>query len=253
MQDSLGDRFKNLYENPFRFSLPGRMPIVLRVDGKSFSSYTKSLQKPFDDKFIDAMDLVAIYLMQEIQGAQIAYTQSDEISILLNNYSKLETQPYLKNNIQKITSVVAGFASAKMTEVSSSIFNKTKLACFDCRVFVLPENEVNNYFLWRQLDASRNSVSMLAQSLFSHKELKGKNSKEMQEMIFQKSKTNWNDIQTRYKRGRCIKKATKEHLVENRKTGEEIKVIRNIFVVDNEIPRFNSDTNYIEQYLKREE
>lgn len=267
MHDSLGDRMKNNYENTFRHSLPERMPVIIRLDGKAFHSYTKKLKRPFDLDFINAMNNIAIAACKEVQGAQIAYIQSDEISILLHNYKKLQSQSWLNNNIQKMASVSAGLASAEMTKESLKIFKEIRPAIFDSRVFVLPEAEVNNYFLWRQNDASRNSIQMIAQSMYSQKQLHRKGCNEMQEMIFQNG-INWNNYPVNLKRGRCVKKQLITTSVETEliKTydafngcapiitqGAKKEQFRTEWVVDNDIPVFSADTNYIEQYLKTEE
>lgn len=237
-KDSLGDRIKS-YEMAFRLYLTKRLPLIIRLDGAHFHTYTKLLTKPLDPNFISAMDQVAIKLCQEIDGAVLAYVQSDEISILVHNYKTLHTQAWFDNQIQKICSVSASIAASKMTALSPSIFGEVKEASFDCRCFILPEAEVCNYFLWRQQDASRNSVQMLARSLASHKECENKNNSELQELIFQRGQ-NWNNWPTSYRRGRCA--IQKEKQVEN--------VIRHVWEIDNEIPIFSQDRSYIEQHLK---
>jgi tRNA(His) 5'-end guanylyltransferase len=243
--DSLGDRMKSFYEDAFRAKLPGRMPVILRVDGKAFHSYTRGCERPFDDKLIAAMNTVALTLCQEIQGAKIAYVQSDEISILIHNYTKLDTSAWFNNNIQKMVSVAAGIASGVMTEESQSIFPEMKRAVFDARVFVLPEAEVCNYFLWRQQDCSRNSVQMVARSLYSHKDCENKNNSELQEMILQKGQ-NWDKIATHYKRGRCWVKT-------HARWPEEPGLGHLNWNLDQEIPIFSQDRTYIEQHLAREQ
>jgi tRNA(His) 5'-end guanylyltransferase len=245
--DSLGDRMKN-YENSFRQKLPTRLPVIIRVDGCHFHTYTKGLQKPVDQSLVDVMNETAIYLCRNIQGAQIAYVQSDEISVLINNYKSLDTQAWFENNLQKMVSVSAGMASAVFTSLSHRIFGAGKLATFDSRAFVIPKEDVNNYLLWRQQDATRNSVQMLARSLYSHAQCTDKNNSELQEMIFQKG-INWNDCPTSQKRGRCIIKATVDKLGYNTKTGEAIKARRSEWIVDNEIPIFSQDHNYINKLL----
>src|SRR3954468_24438904 len=109
LKDSLGDRMK-IFENAFRHSLPIRMPVIIRVDGCHFHTYTKDCIKPFDDKLIHAMNAVAKYLCENIQGTQLAYVQSDEISLLVHNYKCINTSAWFDNNIQKMVSVSAGMA-----------------------------------------------------------------------------------------------------------------------------------------------
>lgn len=230
------------YESVWRTSLPERMPIILRCDGKSFHTYTRGCNRPFDQNLDQVMNLTAIELCKMISGAQIAYVQSDEISILIHTYKTINTQAWFDNQVQKMCSVSAALASTTFTMNSGLIWNGTmKPALFDSRVFIVPESEVNNVFLWRQKDATRNSISMLAQSLYSQKELNGKNSKEQQELCWQKGH-NWNDLPTSQKRGRCI---VKEQYEINGTS-------RHRWTVDSEIPIFSDDKNYITKYLATE-
>lgn len=208
MNDSLGDRMK-LYERASKSTLPPRMPVILRVDGRAFSKYTTGCKKPFDSNLMNLMDSTAIKLCEEIQGAQLAYVQSDEISILLNNYKRFNSQSWFDNGIQKMTSVSAAIAAAHFTANSDSIWNgDIKPANFDSRAFILPEKEVRNYFLWRQQDTIRNSVQMLARSLFSHKECNNKNCDELKEMCFLQKEADWNYLPNHMKFGRLILKTS---------------------------------------------
>lgn len=245
-KDSLGDRLKQ-YETASKTYLTRRLPVILRVDGKSFHSYVKGCKKPFDQGLYDVMNLTAIELCKQIQGAQIGYCQSDEISILINNYKELNTSAWFDNNLQKMVSISAAIASTTFTSNSWRIwapenasnkqeFNKTAL--FDSRAFVLPKEEVNNAFLWRQIDNTRNSVQMLSRSLYSHKELNNKNTIQLKEMCLQKGKS-WEDLPIHQQRGRCIVKETYT------KDG----VVRTRWVVDENIPIFSKDTHYINKYI----
>lgn len=258
-KDSLGDRMKS-YEDSYRLSLPNRMPVVIRIDGKAFHTYTKGLAQPVDQNLYDVMNETAKHLCKNIQGCQIAYVQSDEISLLLNNYKDIDTQPWFENTLQKMVSVSAGLASSIFTLRSGPIFGGVpKLAVFDSRAFILPKEEVNNYFLWRQQDATRNSVQMLARSLYSHKECNNKNNSQLQEICFQKG-VNWNNCPTSQKRGRCIVKresvTIRDPMIILRKDGTmgpppnfKYETVRKFWDVDNEIPIFSDDKNYIEKYV----
>lgn len=261
-KDSLGNRIKK-YEDAYRHVLPIRLPIIMRFDGRTFHSYTKDCKKPVDQGLVDCMNETAKYLCENIQGCQIGYIQSDEISLLINNYKTLDTQPWFENNIQKMVSISAAMASVIFTKNSYKIWgehlyaegqeNETrepiiKPAFFDARIFVLPKEEVNNALLWRQQDCTRNSVQMLARSLFSHKQCNNKNNSELQQMIFEKG-INWNDCPTFQKRGRCIIKQKVIKTGFNFKTLESSFVERSEWTIDNEIPIFSQDKNYIEQYL----
>lgn len=205
MRDDLGNRMKDFYESRTRYKLPRRTYTIIRIDGKAFHTYTRGLVRPFDEKLTQDMNEVAKFLCEEIQGAKFAYVQSDEISILLTDFDKLNTDAWFDGNIQKMVSVSASIATAKFNELRPS-----KMAFFDSRVFTMPNYmEVANYFVWRQQDAVRNSIQSVAQSLYSDKELLKKSTSEMQDMCFDKG-LNWNDLNPMYKRGRLIEKDTIE-------------------------------------------
>lgn len=227
--DSLGDRMKQ-FEFASRTKLPIRMPIILRSDGKSFHNYTKGCKRPYDEALMEAMDQVALKMCSSIQGAQLGYVQSDEISIFIHSYKKFNSAGWFDHQVQKMVSVSASIAAGVMTEESIKVFGKVKRAEFDSRVFVVPEREVANALIWRQQDWSRNSIQMLARSHFSNKELFRKDQSDIHEMLHNIG-INWNDLSTRLKRGRCIRK------------------IDNKWEIDNNIPIFSQDRNYIEQYL----
>lgn len=193
--DSLGDRMKR-YERAHDIALPQRMPVILRVDGRAFHSWTRRMTRPFDEVLIGWMNEVAIDLCKETDGAQLAFVQSDEVSVLVHNYKRHASMPWLQNRLQKLCSIAGSIASARLTLLSR------RIAQFDARAFVLPESEVANYFLWRQQDATRNSLQMLTRSLYSHAEVDGKDQAAMQEMCWQKGH-NWNDLDPALKRGRC--------------------------------------------------
>jgi tRNA(His) guanylyltransferase len=199
MKDALGDRMKDQYESRYKIKLPRRTYTIVRLDGKAFHTFTKGMKKPFDEKLSKTMRVTTAALCAEIQGCQIGYTQSDEISLLLTDFKNDQTTAFFDGNIQKIASVSASIATAIFNDELDGYVDR--LAYFDSRVFVIPDpTEVENYFIWRQQDCVRNSISMLAQSLYSHKELHGVNTNEMQELCFQKGH-NWNDVEDGYKRG----------------------------------------------------
>lgn len=247
MPDNLGDRMKG-YENVFRFSIPRRMPVIIRVDGKAFHTYTKGL-KPFSEKLQEVMNWTAQTLLEHVQNAQFAYVQSDEISIFVHNYQNLNTEPWFGNNVQKIVSVSASIASVAFTQESGYLWNPgdysadnwlfVKPAYFDSRVWVLPEHEVTNYFIWRQQDWTRNSLQMYARTFFSHKELENKNSSDIHDMLHSIDK-NWDELPTHLKRGRVLER-------------KEVLSGRHIWQVNNHIPIFTQDRNYVEKYLVTEE
>ncbi len=259
MKDTLGDRMKS-YEDVFRTHLSNHLPVIIRLDGKSFHSYTKGCDKPFDFNIERLMNETTLALCEQVQSIQVAYTQSDEISLLLHSYKNQDSQAWFGNNIQKMVSVAASIATAAFNKAVhcfeiDKLINKGP-ALFDARCFILPECEVVNYFIWRQQDATRNSIQMLAQSLYSQKELHGKKSNQLQEMTFQKGH-NWNELSTQRKRGRCAVKQQQIFGVDNGgvwyNKREDAVVVRNKWAIDNEIPIFTQDRNYIHKYLLVEE
>lgn len=226
MIDALGDRMKAFYEDRTRICLPRKTYTIIRIDGKAFHTYTRGLERPFDKGLIEDMNSTAAYLCNNIQGAKFAYVQSDEISILITDFDDIMTDMWFDGNLQKMASVSASLATSefnklrlnrilKTVDLSTDelIFDKIpnfKSAQFDARVFQIPQPvEVENYFIWRQQDATKNSISCVAQSLYSHKELEGKNGDQKQEMIFQKG-VNWNDYSSREKRGGFIERVEYE-------------------------------------------
>lgn len=221
MKDQIGDRMKEFYEDRTRYTLMRRTYTIIRIDGKAFHTYTRGLQKPFDDRLMEDMDATAAYICQNIQGAKFAFVQSDEISVLITDFDEINTGAWFEGNLQKMCSVSASMATAKFNQLRPA-----KIALFDSRVFQMPNKaEVENYFIWRQQDTTRNSISSVAQSLYSHKELNGKGNDEKQELIFQKG-INWNDYAPKYKRGRLIEKVAfeKNGAIRNKWTSVEVPV-----------------------------
>jgi tRNA(His) 5'-end guanylyltransferase len=209
--DSLGDRMKDNYETRSRTYLTRRTPVILRLDGKAFHTFTRGCNKPFDDHLHDAMTYAARALLNNIQGAKVAYTQSDEISILITDYENFETEAWYNYNIQKMCSVAAAIASVAFTMRFAALrfgecpsLNDVVPAHFDCRAFNLPKEEVNNYFLWRQQDWWRNSVQMAAQSVFSHKELQGVNCNSLKEMLFSEKGIDWDKYPDCWRNGTTL-------------------------------------------------
>ena len=247
MQDALGDRMKANYEDRTRISLPRRSYTLIRIDGKAFHTYTRGMIRPFDDGLIDDMDATAAYLCKNIMGAKFAFVQSDEISILLTDFEDIGTQSWFDSNLQKMCSVSAAQATRAFNEarLKRNGMDTMKWAEFDSRVFQIPQKaEVENYFIWRQQDTTRNSISSVAQSLYSSKELHGKNTDEQQELIFQKG-INWNDYAPKYKRGRMIVKETYEKAPEDDK-GQTAMRTRWVSI---EVPIFTQDRNFLAERI----
>lgn len=145
----IGKRMKENYEEAYKISLPKRLPLVIRVDGKCFHTITRGLPKPWCTNLCDVIDEVMVELCKKIEGTQMAYAQSDEISLLVHNYKTLQSEAWFGNELQKIVSVSAGIASSEFTLRSHRIWDTSKAVVFDSRAWVMPESEVCNYFLWR--------------------------------------------------------------------------------------------------------
>jgi len=188
LKDTLGDRMKLIYENPCRFYLKRmirttrRTPVVIRVNGIAFRTFTRNFPKPFSAKFMDAMIFAALHVAREAAGFKLGYVQSDEASFLLTDYDRSETQPWFGYNKSKLESVSASIMTAAFNRAMRLVGVKD-LATFDARAFGIPESEIANYFLWRATNWSRNSVLMYAQAYFSHRELQGKSRDDMLEML----------------------------------------------------------------------
>lgn len=203
MHDDLGQRMKDNYEKRTRTYLPRRTYTIIRIDGKAFHTYTKGFKKPMDERLMSAMDNTAIELCKQIQGAKMAYVQSDEISILVTDFFDNKTEAWFDGQVQKIVSVSASIATAYF----NLFINEPNLAFFDSRVFTIPDFiEVGNYFIWRQKDTIRNATSMVARSLYSHKEIENKNIYDLQKMIFQKGIFYEEDYDYGFRVGRTILK-----------------------------------------------
>jgi tRNA(His) guanylyltransferase len=255
-RSSLGDRMK-LYEAAHSLIYPARIPLMLRLDGVHFHTNVKrwKCEKPFDARLVDAMANTAKYLCEEITGAQIAYTQSDEITILVRDDMSSGTEAWHGKKINKILSIAAAKASNAFNYFYHNdrrITDIKYLAEFDCRGYVLPEYEIPNAFIWRQQDYTRNSVQMLARAHFSHGELQNKNNSEVQDMLMLEKKINWNDLPVHLKRGICVVKNEKPITVPVR--DDEGKVIdpeitevvyRRKWEIDKDIPIFTTDRDYL--------
>lgn len=218
---SLGDRMKQ-YEAVSKSRLIRRMPVILRLDGCHFHTFTKGFEKPFDEILMCSMIRTMRFLCQNIQGCVLGYTQSDEISLILVDYKKLTSSAWYDNEVQKMCSAAASLCTlafnrifreevhnhtsqyfADKKECLLAAYNKALKtgATFDCRAFNVPKEDVCNCIIWRQQDATRNSIQALAQSQFSHKELHGLSCNKLQDKLFTERGINWNDLEVYKKRG----------------------------------------------------
>lgn len=224
LRDDLGTRMKEFYETIPKTRLMRRCPVAIRIDGKAFHTFTRGFNKPFDEVLVKSMQRTMKYLCENIQGCVFGYTQSDEITLILLDYQTLDTDAWFDYEVQKMCSIAASMATmafnkyfenevykynSDIANVNSGVRANWYLtalnngAMFDARVFNIPKEEVTNLVYWRQLDATRNSVQMVGQANFSHKELQGKSCNMIQDMLMTQKEINWNDFPTYLKRGSC--------------------------------------------------
>lgn len=172
-------------EEESSISLPRKGWFVIRLDGKAFHTFTKGLNKPFDKNLSDAMEATLKSLCAEIQNIKFGYTQSDEISLILNDLDGENTSLWFDGQVQKMVSVAASIATAHFNKYFKN--PSGKMAYFDARVFALKEDEVTQYLNWRQKDAFKNAVTLISLSHYSHKQIDSVNTKEKIEMIKRKN------------------------------------------------------------------
>ena len=279
VKDDLEKRMKTFYEQVPKTKLMRRCPVAVRIDGKSFRTFTKNFQKPFDEVLIRTMQDTMKYLCENIQGCVLGYTQSDEITLILIDYKKLTSSAWFDYEVQKICSIAASMATMKFNQVFkkssyieaenlevecrrnpnlknrdyltkiSSAYSKAaeKGATFDARCFNIPKEEVTNLLYWRQSCASRNSVQMVGQANFSHKELQNKTCSDIQDMIMTQKGINWNELPTHQKRGSCCIK-TLESVSDSEENKNGTKRLH--WIIDTEIPIFRGEgREYIDKLV----
>lgn len=269
---NLAKRMKQ-YESVTKSTLVRRMPVIIRLDGRSFHTFTKGFKRPFDDVLIKTMQETMKYLCENIQGCVLGYTQSDEITLVLVDYKNLDSQSWFDNEVQKICSITASMATMAFNKtfftnsmeyikvlpletdqekeyyrLMCGVYSKAddKGAMFDARCFNIPKEEVTNNIYWRQLDATRNSIQMVGQTNFSHKELQNKSCNQIQDMLFTQKGINWNDISTYLKRGSCC--IRENYIFENSNPNKETCVERSRWIIDKEIPIFKGENR---EYIDR--
>ena len=278
VHDDLGVRMKTFYEQIPKTKLMRRCPVAIRIDGKAFHTFTRGFQKPFDEVLIKSMQETMKHLCENIQGCVFGYTQSNEITLILVDYKKLTSSAWFDYEVQKICSIAASMA----TMVFNKFFKKNvenyyksftdyipspldlnvgsayetaieKGAMFDARCFNIPKEEVTNLVYWRQLDASRNSIQMVGQANFSHKELQNKSCNDIQDMLMIQKGINWNDLPTYQKRGSCC--VRNKIVIESDGVMETVQLrdtskSENEWIIDTDIPIFRNDgREYIDRLV----
>lgn len=270
-RSDLAERMKG-YEKRNRYYLQRRMPVILRLDMRAGHSFTKGFERPFDEVFIKAIQETAKYLCENVQNCKLSYQQSDEITLLLVDYEKINTDCFFEYRVDKLCSIAASMATMKFNQVFKELSYResenleiiciknpylenrdclTKIsnvhtnsadkgAMFDCRCFNIPKEEVTNSIYWRQLDATRNSIQMVGQANFSHKELQNKSCNDIQDMLMTQKGINWNDLPLYQKRGSCC---IRNHMISlpygdyllDETAGE------NEWIIDKDIPIFKGE------------
>lgn len=279
VHDDLGVRMKTFYEQIPKTKLMRRCPVAIRIDRKAFHTFTRGFQKPFDEVLIKSMQETMKYLCENIQGCVLGYTQSDEITLILVDYKKLTSSAWFDYEVQKICSIAASMATMAFNrifaeKVKEFIYNDgenhennseeyrlcsvyknavNKGAMFDARCFNIPKEEVTNLVYWRQLDASRNSIQMVGQANFSHKELQNKSCNDIQDMLMTQKGINWNDLPTYQKRGSCC--VRNKIVIESDGVIETIQLrdiskSENKWIIDTDIPIFKGEgREYIDRLV----
>ena len=280
VHDDLGVRMKTFYEQITKTKLMRRCPVAIRIDEKAFHTFTRNFQKPFDEVLIKSMQETMKYLCENIQGCVLGYTQSDEITLILVDYKKLTSSAWFDYEVQKICSIAASMATMAFNKAFRKNVNdwwftpfsgitkelqervtlyKTyknaieKGAMFDCRCFNIPKEEVTNLVYWRQLDASRNSIQMVGQANFSHKELQNKSCNDIQDMLMTQKGINWNDLPTYQKRGSCC--VRNKIVIESDGVKATVQLrdafkSENEWIIDTDIPIFKGEgREYIDRLV----
>ena len=276
IHDNLGTRMKD-YEARNQYFLQRRTPVAIRVDMKAGHTFTKGFARPFDEVFVSAMQQTAKFMCENIQGAVLSFQQSDEITVILQDYKTLTTDAWFNYRIDKMCSIASSMATMAFNkffyeavqdwywedplvtnlklpskENLKEIYTKAldKGAMFDARVFNIPKEEVANLIYWRQLDATRNSIQMVGQANFSHNELQNKSCNQIQEMLFQERDINWNDFPTHLKRGSCCVKSEATTTCAKTVDGQVITwaAERPHWEIDLEIPIFKEEGR---EYINR--
>ena len=276
----LAKRMKG-YEERNRYYLQRRLPVILRLDMRAGHSFTKGFIRPFDEIFIKSMQETAKYLCENIQGCKLSYHQSDEITLVLVDYDKLNTDCFFDYRVDKLCSIAASMATMafnnafglnvdkeilEFSDKDANIIDQDKYklylthlnaalkgVMFDCRCFNIPKEEVTNNIYWRQLDASRNSIQMVGQANFSHKELQNKSCNEIQDMLMTQKGINWNDLPTYQKRGSCCVRnkivVSSDDIMKTAQLRDTSKS-ENEWIVDKDIPIFrNEGREYVDRLV----
>ena len=267
LRDDIGTRMKNFYEQIPKTKLMRRCPVAIRIDGKAFHTYTRNFKRPFDSVFMRAMQETMKYLCENIQGCVLGYTQSDEITLILVDYEKINSSAWFDYEVQKLCSVSASMATMRFNQVFARLVQEVReegtedpqyikvldKACetgamFDSRCFNIPKEEVTNLVYWRQLDASRNSIQMVGHANFSQKQMHGKSTSDIQDMLMLEKNINWNDFPVACKRGSCCIRGQADE--DPSRTDDSRTENSRGWMIDNDIPIFKGEEReYVDRLI----
>lgn len=267
LRDDIGTRMKDFYEQIPKTKLMRRCPVAIRIDGKAFHTYTRHFKRPFDSVLMRAMQETMKYLCENIQGCVLGYTQSDEITLILVDYEKINSSAWFDYEVQKLCSVSASMATMRFNQVFARLVEEVReegtedpkyikvldKACetgamFDARCFNIPKEEVTNLVYWRQLDASRNSIQMVGHANFSQKQMHGKSTSDIQDMLMLEKNINWNDFPVACKRGSCCIRGQADE-DPSRTDGSRTENSRG-WMIDNDIPIFKGEEReYVDRLI----
>ena len=223
---------KRDYEDALRLFVPRHSHYIVRIDGRGFHKFTAGLERPYSRQLADALDAAALHLCADMIGCRFAYGQSDEYSFLLSDIEADDAPLWFDGNVQKIVSVSASLFTAAFARA----FPSEKLAAFDSRIIVIARpSAVEDYFLWRQLDASANSLNMLASAHFAHHELDGQSTAAKHDLLHGKG-LNWAKQSADFKRGRVVRPSE----------------ARGGWVIDRDIPVFNREPEWLRALITSE-
>lgn len=278
-KNELTKRMKEQYELRCRHFFPRRTYVLVRIDGRSFHTWTRGLNKPYDCELMGCMDAAAIELCKNVAGVRFAFVQSDEISLLVTDFEDVSSQAWFDNCQNKIESITASIATMAFNlKVAEFNRGETKLgltkkpnAMFDSRAWTIPDYiEVENYFVDRQKDAERNSVTLLASNYASHKQLHAKSTSERHEIIHAAG-DNWAKHPVRFKHGGVVRRMVSVDLMKVQPglldrlaaSGKKMSssnaakllmtdpVARTHWVVDEATPIFTAERDYLRRMIPR--
>ena len=263
MQDTLGDRMK-AYEAVSKNYLIRRVPAIIRIDGKAFHTFTRGFIRPFDYVLHATMSRTLEYLCKNVQGCVFGYTQSDEITLVLTDYATINTDSWFGYSVQKMCSIAASMATLAFNEEFMDVCWEVKQAgedisvykekymkaMFDARAFSVPVSDVCNCLIWRQKDATRNSILSVGQANLPRSVLHGKKCDEIQDLLWKEKGINWDSYPIEYKRGvACYRVEQEIEVPENQQRNGQNTATRRYWCLDKGIPIFTQDRNFIEKWL----